>query len=127
MPAIRATASASPFGTVPSRRAATQAGLSRTRPAAVAVRSVSGLPDTSTIRASPVALRCGKLRSLIVDRLGSLDDRLVEQPDVDALPGRHELGVLSQDHQRVRPGQTVEQVRAVTTRELDLAGPGVIG
>ncbi len=59
MPAIRATANASPFGTVPSRSAARHSGLTRTVAAAVAVRAVTSLPETSTIRASPAAVRCG--------------------------------------------------------------------
>ena len=53
MPAIRATASASPFGTPPSRSRATTAGETSTRPVAVAVRTVTSLPETSTIRAAP--------------------------------------------------------------------------
>src|ERR1700760_1185898 len=53
MPAIRATASASPLGTSPARNAATAAADSRTRPEAVAVRAVTSLADTSTIRACP--------------------------------------------------------------------------
>ena len=51
--AIRATASASPFGKVRSRSAV--AGAMPTRPRATARRRESGLPPTSTIRTSPVA------------------------------------------------------------------------
>ena len=40
MPAIRATASTSPFGTAPSRSAATTSGAQRTKPRAVAARTV---------------------------------------------------------------------------------------
>ena len=53
MAAILATARASPLGTVPSRRAATAAGESRTRPVAVALRAVTSFAETSTIRAWP--------------------------------------------------------------------------
>ena len=60
IPAIRATASASPFGTVPSRSAATHSAFSRTKPAAEAVRAVTAFAETSTIRASPAGFRCGK-------------------------------------------------------------------
>src|SRR5512132_129124 len=99
MPAIRATASASPFGTAPSRSAATQSVLSSTRPAAVAERAVTALSETSTMRASPVAPRCGKRDSLTA---GSRSRRrLVEQPYVDILPGGHELGIFGQHHQAV--------------------------
>src|SRR5829696_2376361 len=55
MPAIRATASASPFGTPEPRSSATTSGDTRTRPVAVAVRAVTSLPETSTIRAAPDA------------------------------------------------------------------------
>ena len=51
IPAIRATASASPLGTVPDRSAATASALSSTRPDAPAARAVTSLPDTSTMRA----------------------------------------------------------------------------
>ncbi len=43
MPAIRATASTSPFGTVPSRSAATTSVEQRTNPRAVAARTVGCL------------------------------------------------------------------------------------
>ena len=42
MPAIRATAIASPFGTPVPRSRATTSGLTSTRPAAVATRAVTG-------------------------------------------------------------------------------------
>ena len=51
IPAMRATASASPFGTVPDRSAATASADSSTRPDAHAARAVTSLPDTSTMRA----------------------------------------------------------------------------
>src|SRR3954451_18359703 len=65
IPAIRATAMASPFGTPPPRSSATTSGLTSTRPAAVATRDVTGLSVTSTIRAAP-------LRSTWVSRAGSM-------------------------------------------------------
>jgi hypothetical protein len=55
IPAMRATASASPFGTSPARSAATASADSSTRPDAHADRAVTSLPDTSTIRAWPAA------------------------------------------------------------------------
>ncbi len=55
MPAMRATASASPLGTLPSRNARTAALDSRTRPDARACRAVTSLPDTSTMCAAPVS------------------------------------------------------------------------
>jgi hypothetical protein len=119
IPAILATASASPFGTEPSRRAATQSVLSSTRPAAVAERAVTALSETSTIRASPVALRCGKRSSLTTTPESSR--RLVQQPHVDVLPGSHELDLFGQDHQCVRSGKIGEQVGAVSTSKFDLA------
>src|SRR3984885_3097870 len=63
MPAILATASASPLGTVPSRSAATAAADSSTRPDAVATRAVTSLADTSTMRACPTASRWVRSRA----------------------------------------------------------------
>ena len=57
MPATLATARTSPLGTSPPRRAATTDGGHRTRPSAVALRAVTCLPLTSTIRACPAASR----------------------------------------------------------------------
>ena len=51
MPATRATPSASPLGTTPSRSAATASGESSTRPAAAARRAVTALPrDVDHVR-----------------------------------------------------------------------------
>jgi hypothetical protein len=58
MPAMRATASASPLGTVPPRSAATASGPSSTRPVAQAALAVTSFPDTSTMRALPAASTC---------------------------------------------------------------------
>src|SRR3954449_7991656 len=113
MPAIRATANASPLGTAPSRNAATHSALSSTRPAAVAVRVVTSLAETSTIRASPAEVRWGNGASLI-----SVD--LLQQPDVDVVALGDLRDVLVEDDQGVGPGQVGEQVGAVTSRELDL-------
>src|ERR1700761_1993856 len=55
MPAIRAVASTSPVLALPDAISASVALLMITRPSATAVRSVAGLADTSTIRASPLA------------------------------------------------------------------------
>src|SRR4029453_19051403 len=124
MPAILATASASPFGTVPSRSAATQSALSNTRPAAVAERAVTALPETSTIRASPVAPRCGKRPSFTA--LPESSRRLVKQPYIDVEPSGHELDLLRQKHQRIRARQIGEQVGAVSTCEFNLAATPAI-
>lgn len=53
IPAIRATASTSPFGTVPSRRHRRTFGEQSTRPTAVAWRTVGSLAVTSTMNAVP--------------------------------------------------------------------------
>src|SRR5262249_9780261 len=54
MPAIRAVPSTSPFLALPERISSSVALLMTTRPSATATRSVAGLSDTSTIRASPL-------------------------------------------------------------------------
>src|SRR5215204_6909820 len=124
MPAILATASASPFGTVPSCSAATHSALSNTRPAAVAERAVTALPETSTIRASPVPLRCGKRLSLTA--IPESSRRLVKQPYVDVEPSAHELDVFRQEHQRIRASKIGEQMRAVSTCEFSLSATPAI-
>ncbi len=53
IPASRATASVSPLGTPAPRSSSITAGETSTRPDAVAVRAVTALPETSTIRAAP--------------------------------------------------------------------------
>src|SRR5437870_2282922 len=53
MPARRATASASPFGSAPAAICASVAGRMRTSPRATASRRVIGFGDTSTMRARP--------------------------------------------------------------------------
>jgi len=53
IPAMRATARASPFGTPGPRSSSTTSGETSTRPDAVAVRTVTSFPETSTIRAAP--------------------------------------------------------------------------
>jgi hypothetical protein len=57
MPEMRATASTSPFGTAPSRIAATTSGAQRTNPSAVAERTVGCFSVTSTMRAFPASSR----------------------------------------------------------------------
>src|ERR1700722_6171501 len=57
MPAIRAAPMTSPFLASPARVVARVAAAMRTRPSAIAIRSVAALSDTSTIRASPSAAR----------------------------------------------------------------------
>ena len=51
IPATRAVAIASPFGNVPLRSASSTEGVMRTLAEATASRSVTGLSETSTIRA----------------------------------------------------------------------------
>src|SRR4051794_18988396 len=58
IPAIRATANASPLGNAPSRNSRTTSALTMTRPQAVAVRTEMSLPETSTMRASPRSFKC---------------------------------------------------------------------
>src|SRR5579863_6676434 len=61
MPAMRAAPSTSPFLALPLRTIASVFGCIRTRPSAIATRSVVALADTSTMRASPLAFRCDSL------------------------------------------------------------------
>ena len=53
IPAMRATASTSPLGTVPARSASTIAGEQRTMAAALAERAVDAFSVTSTMYAAP--------------------------------------------------------------------------
>src|SRR4051794_40630478 len=55
MPAMRAVPSTSPFLALPETISARVASVMTTRPSATASRSVAGLAETSTIRASPEA------------------------------------------------------------------------
>src|SRR4051794_16145364 len=55
MPAMRAVPSTSPFVALPDVTKSSVALLMTTRPSAIAVRSVAGFAETSTIRASPLA------------------------------------------------------------------------
>src|SRR6185369_16633595 len=55
MPAMRAVPSTSPFLALPETMRSSVAVVMRTRPSATASRSVAGLSETSTIRASPEA------------------------------------------------------------------------
>src|SRR5262249_12324409 len=59
-PAMRAVPSTSPFLALPERMSSSVAGLMTTRPSATASRSVAGLSETSTIRASPEAAMWGR-------------------------------------------------------------------
>src|SRR5262249_48896863 len=63
MPAVRATPKTSPFASWPARAAESVAGLILMVARATASRTVSGLAETSTIRASPEALRWGRPRN----------------------------------------------------------------
>src|SRR5262245_3510921 len=61
MPASRAAASTSPFLAVPVSTKSKLAGAMATKPSARATRSLTLLPETSTMRASPFELRCESL------------------------------------------------------------------
>ncbi len=88
--AILATASASPLGTVPSRRAATAGAESSTRPVAVAVRAVTSLAETSTILAWPAASRWVRAVASGAGRRLAGGRRVSVRPDrlVHGSPGR---------------------------------------
>src|SRR5579864_1270241 len=58
MPAMRAAPSTSPFLALPLCTSLSVCGRMCTRPSATATRSVAGLAETSTMRASPPAPRC---------------------------------------------------------------------
>src|SRR5580765_1117961 len=118
IPAIRATASASPLGTLPVRSAATASADRCTVAAAVAVRAVTCLADTSTIRASPAAERCGSPPGDSSEPAGSVISIVLEEPHLDVVAGA-DLGRLRrQQHQAVRLGQLAEQVRPVAADQL---------
>src|SRR5699024_7366048 len=111
MPAIRATASTSPFGAVPSRRARTASGANWTKPSATASRAVTSLSDTSTIRACPASSRWV---SPLDGRPGPDTSVLVQQPDRHDVAGVHLCGLLVQDDEAVAAGQVADQVRPVS-------------
>src|SRR6476661_6808984 len=131
MPAMRATASASPLGTSPSRSAATAAAESRTRPAALASRAVTALADTSTMWALPSARTCVRPpgapdrpdASDVPDAWAPPSVRGASEALTSVLPVEHEhvhdlagdeLGdVLGDDEQGVGPGQVGDEVRAL--------------
>ena len=60
IPARRPAASTSPLDDAPDAIDATTAGVVRRRAEATALRALSSLPPTSTIRAAPPASRCVK-------------------------------------------------------------------
>src|SRR5690606_29237514 len=101
IPAMRATASTSPLGTVPSRSAATISGEHRTTPVAVAERTVGCLAVTSTMRACPRSSRCVKLMA----------------PLSHARPARH-------TGRSARPVASVEQQHAHRVARLDRGDVG---
>ena len=105
MPAIRATASASPLGTP---AAAQQRAPPRPRPAparcAVALRAVTSLPDTSTMRAAPDS-------SMWVKPLGH-DRRRSSTMTSTAPPAGISVTSSGMTTKRVGLGQVAHQVRA---------------
>src|SRR3954453_14973046 len=115
IPAIRATESASPLGSAPSRSSRTTSALTTTRPRAVAVRTATSLPDTSTMRASPRSFKCVKSVTPGLDSTLSpfeqhgRDDRACFQL---RLRFRH-------NHERVGAGQRGDQVRTAAADRTD--------
>lgn len=95
MPAMRATASTSPFGTVPSRRAVITSALQRTKPRAVAVRTVGCFAVTSTMCARPPA-----------SRWGSSSD----QHDIDHIAHGHGLDLRRDDSERVGTRESAREM-----------------
>src|SRR5579884_1482739 len=69
MPATRATPSTSPFLASPLRTTSSVLACMITRPSATATRALTGLADTSTMRASPREPRCESLFVLRATRL----------------------------------------------------------
>ena len=114
MPAIRATASASPLGTSPARSAATAAADSRTRPDARAVRALTSLPETSTIRACPAESRC------VSSGAAPLGSSRQDQ-NLGAVPLVHLDHPLGHDDQRVGPAQGGDLVRTLAGQRGDRA------
>src|SRR5437899_8655275 len=143
MPAIRAAASASPLGMPSPRSSSTTRGATRTRPVARAVRAVTSLAETSTMRAAPASsrwVRCwwALLIVLPVRSLGQTpyrqalgyeprarrpdDGRLVQQDHVDFLTGRDRGDRLRYDDQSIAVRQRFDQVRTGATHRSDHAG-----
>src|SRR5215470_375505 len=96
MPAMRAAPSTSPFLASPLSTRSSVAGVITTRPSAMAMRSVAGFADTSTMRASPLwprwvslpatgLLRCARepLRAAEQGTRRSLDIGLAHQAFAD--------------------------------------------
>src|SRR5262245_39862943 len=74
MPAMRAVPSTSPFGASPLRTAATVSGDILTTARATALRSVTSLSPTSTIRAFPASSMCVSSSGRLVDALRRGDE-----------------------------------------------------
>ena len=123
IPAIRATPSASPFGTPSPRSSATTSAETMTRPAAVAVRAVTSLPDTSTIRAAPEASTW--VSPVAGDSEGSAACDIRSSDPARARrrsPPASTAVVVSDDHdQGVGLRQAADQVRAVPSDRRDLS------
>src|SRR5579863_1056507 len=140
IPAILATASASPLGTAPARSAATASAASSTRPVAQAERAVTSLPDTSTIRAWPALSTCvrrpGDAISLtlplyfyaertVVARRAQPCVRSGQDEDVGALARGHLDHPFGHDDQRVGLAQRGHLMRALASQRLDPPGRAV--
>src|SRR5882762_3207479 len=101
MPAMRAAPSTSPFFALPDRISSSVAWLMMTRPSATAMRSLAGLSDTSTMRASPpesIWVRAGPVsaRPALGDLSLFLEDLSLERLSLEALS----LEVLSLEEWR---------------------------
>src|SRR5215510_1213281 len=79
MPAMRAAPSTSPFLASPLSTKSSVAGVITTRPSAIAMRSVAGFADTSTMRASPLWPRWVSLPAMGLLRCTGKSLRAAEQ------------------------------------------------
>src|SRR6476620_2189866 len=86
MPATRATARTSPFGSVPAAIRSRTCSDSATRPRATARRRVAGFPPTSIIRISPMRREVYGVRYRVGPR-HALDTHPRRTPGADAVPG----------------------------------------
>src|SRR5262249_2087752 len=122
MPAILATASASPLGTVLSRSAATACSDSRTRADAAASRTATSLAGTSTSCAWPGSSRwVSGPDGPDPDGPDGLD---MEKQYVDHVSRGQGGDLLRNDDQRVGPGQHPELMGRLAGQRRDLGPVG---
>src|SRR5690606_39026449 len=117
IPASRATANVSPLGTPAPRSNAMTASETSTRPLATAVRAVTDLWETSTIRAAPVSSTCVRPAVGPSDWLSSdwlIDSEvLVQAQHLDHLAGGDAGALLRHHDQGVGRSQVTDLVRPV--------------